>query len=331
MNLFDKRLLVVTGKGGVGKSVIASALALLASRRGRNTLLVEMDTDDRFGDLFETRPAGDAIEPLRENVSALNLNPRTVMEEFFRTHIRIRAIYNQILDSRVFNYFYEAAPALKELICLAKVHRLVTETSWWSGRPRWDTVVFDAPATGHGLGLLNVPLAASNILLGALRTQALKVHDLLRDPQITALNVVTIPEEMPVNEAVMLYRQARDGIGAPLGYLFLNAVFPERFSGDEAHEVERLAGDPAALAATARQAFGPEGEAGAPGLVSAARFALERGALSARYRKEVRERIDLPLVEVPYLFGERFGFAELERIAGLIEGSLAGTPAGAVA
>jgi anion-transporting ArsA/GET3 family ATPase len=324
VNLLDKRLLVVSGKGGVGKSVIASALALLASRQGKNTLLVEMDTDDRFGDLFEAKPPGDHIEGLRENVSALNMNPRTVMEEFFRQHVRVRAVYNQILDSRVFNYFYEAAPALKEIICLAKVYRLVTETSWWSGRPKWDIVIFDAPATGHGLGLLDVPEAASHILLGALKAHALKIRDLLRDPAITALNVVTIPEEMPVNEAVMLYRQARDQVRVPFGYLFLNAVFPEKFSPEEAREIEALATAPERLRATARAAFGSAGEGAGPGLATAARFAIERGALSAKYRKEVRERIDLPAVEVPYLFGERFGFAELERVAAIIESTIAG-------
>jgi anion-transporting ArsA/GET3 family ATPase len=333
VNLLEKRLLVVSGKGGVGKSLVAAALALVASRRGRNTLLVEMDTDDRFGDLFEAPAAGDRIEPLRENVSGLNMNPRAVMEEFFRQYVRVRAVYNQILDSRIFNYFYEAAPALKEIICLAKVYRLVTETSWWSGRPKWDTVVFDAPATGHGLGLLNVPEAASHILIGTLKSHALKIRDLLRDPATTALNIVTIPEEMPVNEAVMLYRKARDELRVPFGYIFLNAVFPERFTADDVRELEKLDGHEELVRKAARAAFGPDGEVAAPSLVNAARFAAERGALSARYRREVRERIDLPAIEVPYLFTERFGFREVERVAGIIENTLGGVraPKGAVA
>src|SRR3954465_11729834 len=96
--LLDKRLLIVTGKGGVGKSTVAAALAHLASRRGKNVLLVEMDTEDRPADLFETAPIGDKIVPVRENISAVDLSPRTVLEDFFRSHVRVKAIYGPILD-----------------------------------------------------------------------------------------------------------------------------------------------------------------------------------------------------------------------------------------
>ena len=275
MNFLDKRLHVVSGKGGVGKSVVAAALALVASRHGKNTLLVELDTEDRLADLFGAKPIGDKIEPLRENISGLNLDPRTVLVDFFRSHIRVQAIYDRILDSRTFNYFYEAAPALKELVCLGKIHRLVHETAWWSSRPKWDVIVFDAPATGHGLGLLNVPEAASGILMGSVKTSALKVRDMFRDPAITALNVVTIPEEMPVNEAIMLHRQARDELRVPFGCLFLNSVFPEHFSEEDARALE-ASGD-GVRRGIARAAFGAAGEDAGAALATAPRFATERG------------------------------------------------------
>ncbi len=316
MDLFEKRLLIVTGKGGVGKSTVAAALAHLASRRGKNVLLVEMDTEDRLAALFETAPIGDRIVPVRENISAVDLSPRTVLEDFFRSHVKVKAIYGPILDSRLFNYFFEAAPALRELVCLGKLYKLVEDRSWWSQKPKWDLVVFDAPATGHGLGLLNVPEASSHILLGGMKTSALKIRDMFRDPAITALNIVTIPEEMPVNEAVMLYQGARDDLRVPFGYLFLNSVFPERLTEGEAREIEAL--EPAALEPAARAAFGESGAPAAAGLRAAVRFERERAALSARYRKEVRDRIDLPAIEVPYLFTDRFGFAEVERVASLI-------------
>jgi len=321
VDLFEKRLLIVTGKGGVGKSTVAAALALLGSRRGKNVLLVEMDTEDRLGDLFETPPVGDKIVPLRENVSAVDLAPRTVLEDFFRSHVRVKAVYGPILDSRLFNYFFQAAPALRELVCLGKLWKLVEDRSWWSQKPKWDLIVFDAPATGHGLGLLDVPESASHILLGGLKTSALKVRDLFRDPTTTALNIVTLPEEMPVNEAVMLYQGARDGLRAPFGFLFLNSVFPERVTESEARDLDAL--DDAALVPAAQAAFGAEAAGAASGLRAAVRFERERAALSLRYAKEVSDRIDLPVVEVPYLFTDRFGFAQVERIAGLIDEQLA--------
>src|SRR5271167_4151135 len=103
VSLLDKRLLIVTGKGGTGKSVVAGALAHLASRQGKNVLLVEMDTEDRLGDLFETAQIGDKIAPLRDNISAIDLAPRTVLEDFFRSHVKVKAVYGPILDSRLFN------------------------------------------------------------------------------------------------------------------------------------------------------------------------------------------------------------------------------------
>jgi anion-transporting ArsA/GET3 family ATPase len=325
VNLLDKRLLIVTGKGGVGKSVVAASLAHLASRQGKNVLLIEMDTEDRLGDLFETQPVADRIEPLRDNISAIDLDPRTVLEDFFRSHVKIKAVYGPILDSRLFNYFFEAAPALRELVCLGKVWKLVEDRSWWTSRPKWDLIVFDAPATGHGLGLLNVPEAASHILLGPMRGNALKIRDLFRDPSLTSVNVVTSPEEMPVNEAVMIYEGVR-GLRMPLGYLFLNQVFSEQLSAEEASELEVLG--PGGLEPAARAAFG-DGRTHV-GLQRAARFEQERAALSAHYRRVIGERIDLPTIEIPFLFTERFGLAEIERTASIIEAGL-GAPARVVA
>ncbi len=318
MDLFEKRLLIVTGKGGVGKSVVAASLAHLASRRGKNVLLVEMDTEDRLGDLFETEKIGDRIAPVRDNVSGIDLSPRTVLEDFFRSHVRIKAVYGPILDSRLFNYFFEAAPALRELVCLGKVYRLVEDRSWWTSRPRWDLVVFDAPATGHGVGLLNVPESASQILLGGLRTSALKIRDLFRDPTQTAISIVTLPEEMPVNEAELLHRQLR-GHGMPVTHLFLNQAFPERLSDQEASELETL--DPAELGPAAQAAFG-DARAQA-GLREAVRFERERAAMTSHYRAQIRARIDLPVVEIPFIFAERFGLGEMERVATIIEDGLA--------
>jgi anion-transporting ArsA/GET3 family ATPase len=304
-SLLDKRLLIVTGKGGVGKSVVAAALAHLASRRGKNVLLVEMDTEDRLGDLFECAPVGDRVVPLRENVSGIDLIPRTVLAEFFRTHVKFKAVYGPILDSRIFNYFLDAAPALRELVCLGKLYKLVHDHSWWSSKPVWDMVVFDAPATGHGLGLLDVPESASHILLGGMRTNALKIRDMLRDPALTALNIVTLPEEMPLNEAVLLHEQARAKLGIPVGAVFLNSVFPDRSTDATL--------DPGSLARAAQAALG-SADAG-PALARAVAFERERAQLSAHYRRELRARVDAPVVELPYFFTERFGFAEVDRLA----------------
>ena len=327
MDLFDRRLLIVTGKGGTGKSVIAAALAVLASRRGKNALVAQMDTEDRLGQLLGARfPIGSQVVAIRERLSAVVLSQRTILEEYLKSYVKIKAIYNRILESRVFNYFYEAAPALKELIAIARLVKLVESHSFWSARPTWDVVVFDAPSTGHGLGLLRVPESSSEILLGRLKTSAIRIQSVLRDPAITAVNIVAIPEEMPVNESVMLHREARDVVRLPLGCLFVNGVVPERFTGEEKASLETLARDHARLASTSRAAFGEGGESVAPGLVVAARHEVERGALSARYVRELEEKIDLPAVQIPSIACDRFGPAEVERVATILDGALRSTP-----
>jgi anion-transporting ArsA/GET3 family ATPase len=288
-----------------------------------------MDTEDHHGELFEAGKVGTTIAPLRENVSGLMISPRVVVEEYLRSRLKFRALAEQIIDSRVFQYFYEAAPALKELTCLLKLRKLVEERSWWSQRHTWDTVVFDAPATGHGLGLWGVPESASNILIGPMKTTALRVRDMLRNPGLTSLNIVTIPEEMPVNEAEALFRASRDALGMPLGFLFLNAVVPESITLAEAAEVEGLADG--TLEEAARAALGPGGEKAATGLRAAARFAAERAALSTRYTKEARERIDMPLVEIPYLPSRKFRFAEVEQVASILGEHVGSRPVGASA
>jgi anion-transporting ArsA/GET3 family ATPase len=177
----------VSGKGGVGKTVVSSALALIASRRGKNVLLVKLDDQGRTAQLFQTPPLTDRVAPLRESISAVNLDPKTIIGDYLLKQLKLRKLVDMIIGSRLFDAWFRVSPAIPEMISLGKVDSLVDERSWWRQTPVWDLVVFDAPATGHGLGILRLPEQASKLLIGPMRKNALAVQALLEDATRTGL------------------------------------------------------------------------------------------------------------------------------------------------
>ena len=316
-DLFSRRLIIQSGKGGTGKTTLSAALAVAAASRGKRVLLVEVDTRDRFASLFGLKdPVAYEPREVRPGVFALNLDPELVIIDFFKTHVKLKTFYQQIVDSKVFKYFYEAAPGVKEIICMGKIWRLLGERHFFSGKPAWDCVILDAPATGHGMSLLNIAQAAYETLFGPMKKHAEKIRDMLRDPRLTVLNIVSLPEEMPVNEAADLYRLAKTEMKMPLGLVFLNAMMPALFSPDEAEafgrearspRLERLAGGPRAAAA----------------LVACARAREERAQMAQRYEARLRELIPLPLVPVSYVFDADFDRGTLEAVAKEVTAALA--------
>jgi anion-transporting ArsA/GET3 family ATPase len=308
-DLFSRRLIIQSGKGGTGKTTISAALAVVAASRGKRVLLVEVDTHDRFAPLFGLKePVGYEVREVRDGVFAINLDPRLVIIDFFKTHVKLKSFYKQILESKIFNYFYDAAPGVKEIICMGKVWRLLGERHFFSGKPSWDCVILDAPATGHGVSLLNIAEAAYETLFEPMKKHAEKIRDMLRDAKTTVLNIVAIPEEMPVNEAADLYRLASTELKMPLGLAFLNATIPPLFNQDEAEafgrearapRLERLLGGPSAAAA----------------LTACAASREERAQMARRYEARLREVTPLPVVPVPYVFDADFDRGTLEAVA----------------
>src|SRR5207245_10853384 len=143
---FASRLIIQSAKGGTGKTTLSAALAVAAASRGKRVLLVEVDTRDRFAPLFGLKePVGYEAREVRDGVFALNLDPELVIIDFFKTHVKLKTIYKQVLDSKIFKYFYEAAPGVKEIICMGKVWRLLGERHCFSGKPSWDCIIIDAP------------------------------------------------------------------------------------------------------------------------------------------------------------------------------------------
>jgi len=307
-DLLRRRLILLSGKGGVGKSVVGAALAVAARERGRRVLLVEVEAPLPAARYLDAAPAGKGETEALPGISTVNLEAREVMDEYVRRHVRVEAIVRRIIGSPVYHRFFTAAPGLKELMLLGKIVVASEERAAWVRSRRHDLVIADLPATGHGLLLLKVPLAASAAIpVGPVGHQARWILRMLRDPAWTALVIVAIPEEMAVVEALELERTAGGEVGMAAQALVLNACHERRFSGPEEAAILKLRGEAA------------EGvlRGGVPlqdALLAALRH-LRRARLTRFYERRLRRAASAPLVKLPFLYGARLGLDDVRGLA----------------
>ncbi len=300
--LLERRLVILSGKGGVGKSLVGTALARAARDRGKRVLLIEVDTprEAEAAHYLGQGPVGAEVSEIQPGLSVVNLDPRGVMDEYVRQTVKIDFLSRKILDNPVYHRFFAAAPGLPELMVMGKVMVLEEEREGWSRRPRFDLVIMDAPATGHGLAFLKVPVVASEAVpVGPVGANARRILAMLRDPDRTALVLVAIPEEMAVVEAAEFHRLAREEIGIEARALVLNACHERRFTQAQEAEVLRLIAE----GASGRL----PGGASLEGALEAARRHLRRVKLTRFYRGWLRKRLPLPTIELPYVFDEEIG------------------------
>jgi len=311
-DLLSRRLVILSGKGGVGKSVVGSALALAARARGKRVLLVEVAAPLEAARHFGVAPVGGRETELQPGLFAVNLRPPAVIEEYVRHVVKVDLLARRILDSPVYERFVRAAPGLPELMVLGKLMVLEEAREGWSRRPRYDLIVVDAPATGHGLALLKVPqAAAAAVPMGPVGANARRILALLTDRRRTALVLVAIPEEMAVVEALELHRLAADEVGLAPSALILNACHEPRFSrAEEAWILERLAeGADGPLARGIRL----------PAALAAARRHLRRAKLARFYHGRLRRALRVPILTLPFLFEEELGPDALRVLAERLE------------
>jgi anion-transporting ArsA/GET3 family ATPase len=311
-DLLSRRLVVLSGKGGVGKSVVGSAVALAARARGKRVLLAEVGAPVEAARLLGGPPSRGHEAEVRPGIFTLNIDPAKAMEEYVRHVVKLDMLVRRILESPVYQRFFAAAPGLKELIVLGKIMVLEEAHLRFSHRPQWDLIVLDAPATGHGLAFLKVPLAASQAIpVGPVGHNARRVLALLRDPRKTALVVVAVPEEMAVVEAVQFHRLATDDLGITPTATVLNACHERRFTDEDEAEVLRLSVD--GVAGTL--------DDGVPlaAALRAARRQIRRRRLTRFYQTRLRRSLSAPLVSLPFLFRESLGIEDVQLLAERLE------------
>lgn len=320
-SLLDRRLILVVGKGGVGRSTVAAAMAAACARRGRRTLLYEANANDRFGHFFDTSPVGTSIVPLARDLHAVNTTPAAAIEEYGMMILRFRPVYKMVFENRVSRYFLRAIPGLDDYSIIGKAWYHTAETE--RGKALWDTVVFDMPASGHSLSMLRLPkVILETVPEGPLTRDARTMRDLLLDPRRTAVILVTLAEEMPVNESRELTSALDRELGMQVAHVVINQVYPERFEDGslparvlDALESERRPGARLAQPGTP----GPREQRDLDALIAHSQLARGRRRLNQRYIAELEGSLPVPHSQLPYLFVPSIGPAEIQALSRTLE------------
>ena len=306
--LLDKRLIFVTGKGGVGKSTVAIALGLVGARSGLRTIVVELAAQDRIHTALSGDPGEVFVEDeLAPGLFTISVDPEHAMDEYLR--VKAGPLGHKLGSSKLFQGFAMATPGMRDLLTMGKVWELAQLQRRTRGAAPYDLVVVDAPASGHGAAILQTPSTFAEIArVGPIAHQGRTIAETIADPSFTAVVAVARAEEMPVTEALSL-RDSLERDGLSLHDVVVNAVYPARFDEDE---VERL-----------REAAA---EAESPLARAALRAALSQSTRSANQEPQL-ERLAAGLgttpIELPFIFSEHLERPDLDRLADALAEALA--------
>ncbi len=299
-DLLDKRLVFVTGKGGVGKSTVAVALGLRAAAEGRRTIVCEVSSQEHASRVFNRAEVGFHEVEMAENLWSISIDPDESMREYVLLQLKVRAMRDMLFRSRIFTYLTAATPGLKELVTIGKIWELAQFDRRVKQGRKYDLVVVDAPATGHGIGFLETPRTFANIArVGPIHGQARELDRLITDHAHTGVAIVSLPEEMPVNESAALEGVLRDEIGIAVDRVYMNAIYPERFSKADAERLAALGDGEGAVRDAARAA------------VSEFRRARSQRSQLARLRR----RTTSPVKTLPFIFEPELGIEEARMLS----------------
>jgi anion-transporting ArsA/GET3 family ATPase len=307
--LIDKRLVFVMGKGGVGRSTVAAALGLAAARRGRRTIVVEVAGQHRLAGAFGSDDGEVLVErDLGDGLFAITVDPEHATEEYLSLQVRPRAMGELLAHSRVFQYFAAAAPGLSELVTIGKIWELAQLQRRSRGASKYDLVIVDAPATGHGVAMIRTPKQFADIArVGPIASQGRTIHSFVSEPSLTGVVAVALPEEMPVNEALQL-RDELASVGLRVDRVIANGCYPERFSAKNLRTLRAAAAD-----------------GRTPLARSALRAAVSEHARAIGQREQLarlEEGFGAPPARLPFVFAPAIDRAALESLSQILEQSL---------
>jgi len=285
---------VVSGKGGVGKSTVAAALGLAGVRAGRRTIVVEVAERQDVARTLGAAPTAPE-EELVDGLHHLSVDPASALAEYLNDQLASRLVSEIVASSRTFGYLTAATPGLHELLTIGKVWDLAQDERRIPGAGHYDLVVLDAPASGHALAILRSPRTFGAVArAGPIARQARAIDAMLSNPARTGVVLVARPEEMPVNETLELRDGLRNEVGLDVDLVVANGVLPNRFSARDARALAAAAPAPevdAALAAHAR--------------------ARAQQAQLARLRRHV----SAPVVTLPFVFSPELGSDDVRALS----------------
>jgi anion-transporting ArsA/GET3 family ATPase len=239
-----RRFLIVTGKGGVGKTTVAAAYATALAKSGKRVLVAMCNAKERLSSMLGSDLIGHEVIAAGPNLWAVNMTPETALEEYGMLALKSKTLYSLLFDNKYVRVFFRAVPGIQEWSMLGKAWWHTTETRA-DGTPRYDVVILDSPATGHGLDMLRVPKVIVDVVPpGLLRRDAERAWNMFRDPATCGVVLVTLPEEMPTTETIELAGALTGELGMSIARVVVNGVLPPLFSREERAALEALAVTP---------------------------------------------------------------------------------------
>ena len=291
----------MTGKGGVGKTTVAVALGLRAAAEGKRTIVCEVAAQENASRIFEHTEVGFHEVEMEENLWSISIDPDESMREYVLLQLKVRAMRDMLFRSRIFNYLAAATPGLKELVTIGKIWELAQLDRKVKQGRKYDLVIVDAPATGHGIGFLQTPRTFAAIArVGPIHSQAQELNRLITDHEHTGTAIVALPEEMPVNETAALEHDLRTDVGVAVDRVYMNGLYPERFSKDEVERLSSLADEENGV------------------IRAAARAALSERSRARSQRAQLarlRRRVEAPVKTLPFLFEPELDVDAARRLA----------------
>jgi anion-transporting ArsA/GET3 family ATPase len=304
-SLLDLKLVFVTGKGGVGKTTVATALALLASQRGKRVLICEVDAKGDVAGFYESPPTGFKEREVLPGVFAMTMDTEASLREYLKIQLRIPVVGRIGPLAKAFDFVATAAPGVREILTVGKPLYEVRERNY-------DLVVVDAPASGHIVSLLSAPQAINNLVkVGLIRSQTDWLLEILSDTKRTGLVAVCTPEEMPVSETIELAARVKEETTVQLSAVVVNRVLPELFGRQEEKVFDALF-----VPSCSQQLDELVGGDALP-LLDAARLAVTMRRTRSVHLDRLRAGIDesVPLLYLPYLFARSHGLRTTRQVA----------------
>ncbi|MCA1841284.1 MAG: ArsA family ATPase [Actinomycetota bacterium] len=318
--ILDRRLLIISGKGGVGKTTLAAALGIVGARRGKRVLIAEVEGKHSLSSLFDVPPLSPEPSRLADNIFGMNISPEEALEEYFDVQFHVRRLAKPLVASQLVDYVTHAAPGLRDILMLGKVWYAATR------RRAFDIIVLDTPAAGHAVSMLRSPEGFLHAVpVGPLANHSRQVLEWLQDPDQVSIHLASMAEEMPVNETIETTKLLEDKLGMDVAAIYINMLYPP-ISSDPAIASQIDAIDSqASLVETFKASGGKITSKSGAQLFDALAFYEARRSMQQAYRTKLVDSLSYTakIADLPFLFCDGFGLKELETLADTIEASLA--------
>lgn len=304
---FEKRLVFFAGKGGVGRTTLSAAIGLAHARRRRRTLIVELGATEQIPSLFQ-RKRSSGYEPTKIHpelpLFSCHITPKSALQEYGVMKLKVKPLYKMVFENNPMQRMLEWVPGMDQLLMIGKIWYLEQERLK-NNKPAYDRIIVDAPATGHGISLLQLPsVILQQVKSGPFARDTRPIRQMLEDRTRTAVHLVSLPEELPTRESLELAARVKNDLNIKIENCFVNRVWPKPFSNREEHVFSEM-----------RTAIKGESEQ-VDLLLDRVANTIVRRKHQARYIRELRDGLDgIPVVEIPYLFTDTIGPDQLDELS----------------